>query len=1004
MRPKLPATFQVGREYQFEDPPRVLPFREVPKARRGIAERTAFTKYDLRITKIPSSRLVLPPGFDYGNDAARDKGGSVGSRLHAKDYIGFAVCDITTTIVTTYVDQHGETVTHSSRPRPQARVPVVLKLFKSAAEGEAEMAFQKRVGEAFAPRVITGVHIGKHVPPPRVASFGGGDELGDERQRPKSVPTVFDGIKDTPAGASQALSQSPHPMSDSTADRQQPGSKPPPLDYGAILRTHSRRPPPTSKSSDNIGSGLHSSVKPPQPRPPKSKKKRKRPHIRQLGVLPVSSSSYYATTPGRQQGANEDRYKYAIMMECAPTCDTLHDVIHHHRMMAVARLREQLRQQRNKYMNALSSLKEAPLDLSAQVSGAVSITEFVDFARRMCQCVQALHEQDVVHLDIKPSQFVQFAHLKLIDFGSSVDLSESEGSVYRNASSLRVTEEYCAPEIYRAIADRSKVQVSRKADIWSLGLTLLRLAAGCLPWDAPPDIAAVDEEPKSRRASNSSQSTPRKVTATTKGEGSSPSPLAHSASAGSRTPHSTASVPRSSHSTTLEFQRLWDRLSAMRYATPEDEHEAHALDAQFEAAGDTDATDRSFGPFAGCKATCPMPVIDPSIKRLLLKLLWVDPQQRFTIDDVLRSGIFAAPQDTKQLLEKDLLAFLSEAETHRESMTPQVHVQQLQDQGYTHMRLEAVTRIIRAMAESGKPLQLRSELSAFNFHNLSHLVLMPRDLEEFENYVFQHNPLLIHFAGHGSEHGQLAFPKRWASGSKFVNACCISDRLHTVFINTCHGSRMASALVNKGHAVICWLGLVETQTALHFAKQFYYKYSTEIGVERSRNEAPLNPKQSMLNRAKGAAHEPAHAVSRRGLRRKVNSSHIRVLRAFQYARQQLQHWLRQSGNFCGDPMSGNTKNIRRGIPRLFLPHAEDVLAVAAEADSCTVAVTPQPLGSTPWALAGSGGGGGAASSGSATGRGAVCRNLRCKCRLWCCHEHWMEWSGSKQRNSQHRHT
>mgnify|MGYP003888209757 FL=1 len=135
------------------------------------------------------------------------------------------------------------------------------------------------------------------------------------------------------------------------------------------------------------------------------------------------------------------------------TSDTLHHVIRSKRRIALDRYRQ---------LSADSSVPNGSID----VEGAFSVHEWIERARRMCQCVQALHKQGIVHMDLKPSQFMQFSgrHWKLIDFGSCVDIGsggggwDDKGSSVRNAASLAVTENYCAPEIHRAASERRKVR------------------------------------------------------------------------------------------------------------------------------------------------------------------------------------------------------------------------------------------------------------------------------------------------------------------------------------------------------------------------------------------------------------------------------------------------------------------------------------------------------------------------------------------------------------------
>ena len=88
-----------------------------------------------------------------------------------------------------------------------------------------------------------------------------------------------------------------------------------------------------------------------------------------------------------------------------------------------------------------------------------------------------LHSQQVVHRDIKAANILvdDRGNIKLADFGSSKRI---DSSTVGNAShhSLRGTPYFMAPEVIMQIGHGCK------ADIWSVGCTVLQMVTGQPPW------------------------------------------------------------------------------------------------------------------------------------------------------------------------------------------------------------------------------------------------------------------------------------------------------------------------------------------------------------------------------------------------------------------------------------------------------------------------------------------------------------------------------------------
>ncbi|WP_426192803.1 diguanylate cyclase [Massilia sp. DWR3-1-1] len=110
-------------------------------------------------------------------------------------------------------------------------------------------------------------------------------------------------------------------------------------------------------------------------------------------------------------------------------------------------------------------------------------SEFFAIAVQLCDAVEAVHAQGIIHKDINPSNLVwnaEAARLQLIDFGIASELpQEAQGMVHPHA--LEGTLAYMAPEQ----TGRMNRLLDYRADLYAIGATLYTLLAG-----HPPFVAA----------------------------------------------------------------------------------------------------------------------------------------------------------------------------------------------------------------------------------------------------------------------------------------------------------------------------------------------------------------------------------------------------------------------------------------------------------------------------------------------------------------------------------
>ncbi|MBR5346903.1 MAG: serine/threonine-protein kinase [Deltaproteobacteria bacterium] len=110
------------------------------------------------------------------------------------------------------------------------------------------------------------------------------------------------------------------------------------------------------------------------------------------------------------------------------------------------------------------------------LTDAQRATFFNDVAREITNALNILHQNNLLHLDLKPSNILLRAvsplDLVLIDFGIATSLDSDMSKKFTQA---RGTPMYQSPESYSG-------GVGRPADWWGLGMILLEIAAGKHPF------------------------------------------------------------------------------------------------------------------------------------------------------------------------------------------------------------------------------------------------------------------------------------------------------------------------------------------------------------------------------------------------------------------------------------------------------------------------------------------------------------------------------------------
>lgn len=134
------------------------------------------------------------------------------------------------------------------------------------------------------------------------------------------------------------------------------------------------------------------------------------------------------------------------------------------------------------------------LDLAHVFQNRMNVSKSLDLqfvkyhAVEMLKCVQAVHEADIVHSDLKPANFLFVkGMLKIIDFGIANAVPDHTVNIYRE--SQIGTPNYMAPEAliennqpFTGGVDKNTWKVGKPSDVWSCGCILYQMIYGKPPY------------------------------------------------------------------------------------------------------------------------------------------------------------------------------------------------------------------------------------------------------------------------------------------------------------------------------------------------------------------------------------------------------------------------------------------------------------------------------------------------------------------------------------------
>lgn len=127
---------------------------------------------------------------------------------------------------------------------------------------------------------------------------------------------------------------------------------------------------------------------------------------------------------------------------------------------------------------AMELIDGRPLDEILNEQGKLSVRRTIAYGVQICEALQEIHRVGVIHRDLKPANLMitNDHHVKLMDFGIAKDVTALHTKEITQADKTVGTVSYMSPE------QLAGQDLTRKSDIYALGILLYRMLTGRLPF------------------------------------------------------------------------------------------------------------------------------------------------------------------------------------------------------------------------------------------------------------------------------------------------------------------------------------------------------------------------------------------------------------------------------------------------------------------------------------------------------------------------------------------